>query len=366
MTQILLNSRLTQHYRVFHMNTSRQRPVHTKGHFDLLNVLWGGWHVLRLAGLLARRRPDVVVLPFAQNRAASLRDGLFVVMASVAGARVLAILHNSTFREFYDRCGVLFQRFLRLVLKRIDRVIVLAAFLLEQFGGLVQQNRLRVCYNGVDPEPFRRQQDTRSEASKVRCLFVGHLSHAKGAFDVLKAFRLAASQCPGLGLTMIGAPIRVERNVTTAVPGEEQWETSLAEAVTACPGQIQVPGVVTGDDKARLFQASDIFILPSYSEAFPVSVLEAMAASMPVIVTPVGALPEVLEAGTNALFVRPGDPEQLGHAIVQLATDQNRRQRMGKANRELVDDRFTVSHFENRLIEILAELDRPSALGPND
>jgi len=253
-----------------------------------------------------------------------------------------------------------------LVLQLIDRDIVFAAFLLEQFGGLVQQNRLRVCYNGVDPEPFRRQQDTRSEASKVRCLFVGHLSHAKGAFDVLKAFRLAASQCPGLGLTMIGAPIRVERNVTTAVPGEEQWETSLAEAVTACPGQIQVPGVVTGDDKARLFQASDIFILPSYSEAFPVSVLEAMAASMPVIVTPVGALPEVLEAGTNALFVRPGDPEQLGHAIVQLATDQNRRQRMGKANRELVDDRFTVSHFENRLIEILAELDRPSALGPND
>ena len=75
---------------------------------------------------------------------------------------------------------------------------------------------------------------------------------------------------------------------------------------------------VDGHEKEALFKQSDIFILPSYSEGFPLSVLEAMSYGLPLIVTPVGALPEVLKEGENCFFVKPGSVSDLTRALTQL------------------------------------------------
>ena len=85
------------------------------------------------------------------------------------------------------------------------------------------------------------------------------------------------------------------------------------------------------------------------------AVLEAMAASLPVVVTAVGALPEVLQADMHAKFVPPGDAEALSKALIEMARQPEIRQRMGRANRELVEVHFTPGTVNMRLAEILRE-----------
>ena len=101
---------------------------------------------------------------------------------------------------------------------------------------------------------------------------------------------------------------------------------------------------------------SDIFILPSYTEAIGLSVMEAMAAQLPVIVTAAGALPDMLTEGTHCLFVKPGDPSGLAQQLVRLCADRALRLRMGQANRSIIEERYNETAFLNRLANALEDV----------
>ncbi len=106
--------------------------------------------------------------------------------------------------------------------------------------------------------------------------------------------------------------------------------------------RITFAGPVYGEEKRRLFGAADVFLLPSYSENFGIAVLEAMAAGVPVVVTPeVGLSREVEEAGAG--LVLNGDPGVLGPGIKALLADPGRMREMGERGRELAARRFAWS-----------------------
>ena len=113
--------------------------------------------------------------------------------------------------------------------------------------------------------------------------------------------------------------------------------------------RVSYAGVLQQDDKVRALRDADILVLPSYSEGFPMAVLEAMAAGLALVVTRVGALPEILEPGTHAIFVGTGDPSALAAALLELAADGPRRREMGARNRRLVESRFTFAEVRGKL-----------------
>jgi glycosyltransferase involved in cell wall biosynthesis len=100
----------------------------------------------------------------------------------------------------------------------------------------------------------------------------------------------------------------------------------------------------------------DLFVLPSLSEGLPVSILEAMAASRPVVATYVGGVPEAVVDRVTGLLVPPGDPTALVQAIVHLLDDPDLRQQMGQAGRERVLQHFTVERMVERTQDLYEEL----------
>jgi glycosyltransferase involved in cell wall biosynthesis len=123
--------------------------------------------------------------------------------------------------------------------------------------------------------------------------------------------------------------------------GRGDFDDLRARARTAgIEGQVEFRGAVSDEEKINAYLEAAIFLLPSYGEGQPLSILEAMAAGLPVISTPVGSIAEVIEQETNGLLISPGDRGALAAAMGRLASDTDLRQRMGQANRERARSRF--------------------------
>lgn len=109
-------------------------------------------------------------------------------------------------------------------------------------------------------------------------------------------------------------------------------------------------------DVARVLQAVDIVALTSYSECFPISLLEAMAASRPTVCTDVGGVAEIVEHGRTGLLVPARDQGALTRALLELVEEPARRVTMGQAGRKRVEQRFTLDHSvreaETRLADV--------------
>jgi glycosyltransferase involved in cell wall biosynthesis len=351
MTAHLLNSQLKEQYQLIHFNISKGRGVETKARFDWVNIAYGLWQPLQLFGLLLRHRPALVYSNLAQTLGGFLRYAVFILIASLFRTPVVVRVMGDGFNHFYARSHRLFRPFIRLVLAQIDGYIIRAEVLKAQFAGLVSTDRLHVVHSGIDVHEFERARH-RSEGSPLRVLFVGYLTQAKGALDLLQAVPEIVASYSNVCFQLMGPRLDIERNITyhpVQKSNNSELDRLLADPCIA--RHVELLAVQSGTAKVDFFVNADIFVLPSYSEAFPTVVLEAMAASLPVVATPVGALPEIFDK-KSMLFVEPGDIAGLAQAILQLLREPQLRAEMGRYNYELAHSNFDLASHARQVAHV--------------
>ena len=106
----------------------------------------------------------------------------------------------------------------------------------------------------------------------------------------------------------------------------------------------------------ELFQQADLFCLPTYGDAAPWAVLEAMACGTPVLSTAVGGIPDQLDHGRAGVIVGHGQPRALGEAIDALLEDRGRREQLGERARARCEERYDAVRQTARLIDLLEGL----------
>jgi glycosyltransferase involved in cell wall biosynthesis len=109
-------------------------------------------------------------------------------------------------------------------------------------------------------------------------------------------------------------------------------------------------------DVPALLASADVFVLSSLSEGMPISILEAMAAGLPVVATAVGGVPELVVDGETGLLVPPGNAEALEAAVRKVVEDGALRRRMGVAGRRRALDRFDLPAFRTAHVELYHRL----------
>jgi glycosyltransferase involved in cell wall biosynthesis len=145
--------------------------------------------------------------------------------------------------------------------------------------------------------------------------------------------------------------------VTLAGDGEARYVRWLKDEVErrGLTRRVHFAGFVAGEEKARLLERADIFVLPSYSENFGVAMAEAMAASIPVVVTDrVGLGAAVEQAGAG--LVVPPEAAALAAALRELLEDGAQRRRMGAAGRAYVEKELTWPRVARQLVQLYEDI----------
>ena len=355
MTAQLLRSPLKNRYQLIHFNISKGRDVSTKARFDWINVAYGLVQPFQLFWLMVSYRPAIVYTNLAQNPGGFLRYASFVLVVSFFNTPVVVRVMGDGFNHFYARASRVLQWLIRLTLKQITRFIVRAEVLKRQFDTLVPSQKLRVVYSGIAIDDFDRPR-SRQRNGQVRVLFVGYLTKAKGALDLLQAVPMVTAVQPQVMFQFMGSRIDVERNITY-VDNPQSNERALQRLLSQkeVMEHVELLGVQSGEEKIKTFVNADIFVLPSYSEAFPTVVLEAIAAGLPVITTAVGAIPEAFSENA-LLLVEPGNIPQLTEAILTLVRDPELRQRLVACGRQMVQEKFNLDAYANRVDGVFREM----------
>ena len=178
-------------------------------------------------------------------------------------------------------------------------------------------------------------------------LFLAWLHKDKGVLDLLRAIPIVLRSVPEATFVIAGR----------GIAGGEDPDSIMELARSLRVEQsLRFPGWVDGSEKDNLLRESDVFVLPSYYEALPVGVLEAMACGVPVVATSVGGIPDVIEDRVNGLLIEPGQPDALARAIVTILTDDALRSRLREAARSEVRKRFSTESVIKDLETLYREL----------
>ena len=222
---------------------------------------------------------------------------------------------------------------------RNTKVILLSERLYPDVANYVSRENVSICANGLDYPTMAH-----SKGSAVpEILFLSNLIPSKGVGDLLEACCLLRDRGIPFSCRFVGG----------------ETETITKRVLLECierkglQSMVRYDGPLFGAEKQSAFAHADVFVLPTREDCFPLVILEAMAAGIPVVSTYEGGIPDEVDEGVTGLLCGSGDSLALADALQKLITDEDLRLQMGKMGRLSYLQRFTAACFEKRFEEVL-------------
>lgn len=314
---------------------------------------------------IRQTRPDYVYVTPNTAKGPFYKDFVIVEWCKLwSGKKAILHFHNKGVSTRQDRWldNLLYRRFFH-----HTEVILLGKPLYEDIKKYVDEKRVHYCPNGIEAltatkrsgAPTIREATKRNEVATLtevpRILWLTNIMLTKGLMEFLDALVVLKERNVGFLVDFVGG--------MTAEITEEQFQQALAtRGLETCT---QYAGRKYGEEKERFFNGADIFVLPSYTEAFPLTILEAMQHGLPIVATNVGGISTAVENGINGILIggdkpvmsldyRP-DAQELADALQTLLENGDLRQKMGKAGKERFEQEFTQDRFEQRMVKVLRE-----------
>ncbi len=340
-TRTMLDSTLSEEFSLVHLDISDRRGIEHVNAPDLYDVILLLRQWVRLLAILITRRPRLVHVPISQSSLGFLRDSAFIWPVYLVGGGTVLHLHGGNFRAWYEACGSAMKAYVRAVVKRAARIVVLGESLRVLFNGLVSSERVVVVPNGIGwPGPASRERGF-ARKRRHRVLYVGTLNREKGALALLAAVPLIEA-------------VRQDIEFIFAGPWSSTRDQREAEAFVATRGvadAVSFIGLVAGEEKCAAFESADLFVFPGLQqEGQPLVIIEAMAAGLPVLFTDRGCIRETV-AGAG-IEVAKDDPKDLADRIVWLVDRPDEMKRMGTTARHRYERYYTTRCFIERMCKV--------------
>lgn len=250
------------------------------------------------------------------------RKRIFIYLAKSLGKKIVYHVHGGGFKEFYN-CN---PEAVKSLFNKVDVVVALSSSWRAFFETELAHDNVEVIENVVSPPflfPVKSDQ-------RIHFLFLGKLGRGKGIYDLMDALADDIDALTGKVVLHIGGNGEVD-----------QVQQRIRELGLECV--VVFEGWVAGEKKTDLLNMADVYIMPSYNEGLPISILEAMAYGLPIISTPVGGIPEILVDNENGILVAPGDRKAIGKAVLRMVKDEDFRRKAGESSYRKVQPYFPES-----------------------
>jgi glycosyltransferase involved in cell wall biosynthesis len=193
------------------------------------------------------------------------------------------------------------------------------------------------------PDKSARKKELGIDTGKLVVLYVGSFQKIKGVYVMMQAF------------------LKVHKNIPQSVMkicgyGDERENMEAFIRDAGADDSIQIVGPVDSDRVHLWMQAADVFVLSSYSEGMPNTVMEAMSCGLPTVATAVGGLPYELKDCLGAILVKPREVDELAHAVEKVLSENELRRKMEIAAREKALQSFSVRSNTRTLLKYLSDI----------
>jgi len=315
----------------FSSKLSHLRRLTLKKILQLINLTF------KLASKLKTLRPDFIYFSIMPVGKGFWRDLIFVIIIKSFNVIPIYHLHNKGIER---RSKFLFMRLMYRFVFKNSLVIHLSEKLIEKeiLQLSVKNIRTGIIPNGILKEVIPENSNKKGE---INILYLSNLFPGKGFHELIDVFGKLASENINLFLYIIGG-----------FPNQKIRKKIKRQVVkSGLSDRIFVKGPRYDKDKLKFYSQADIFVFPSFfrQECFPLVILEAMQAGLPIITTKEGAIPEIIDNEINGIIINQKDNEALEYQIKRLFDDKNLRLRLGSAARIKFYEKYTLLHFEKNM-----------------
>lgn len=261
------------------------------------------------------------------------RSCWFINQAKRYHKKVIAHVHGGGFKDFHKESHT----FVEKNLHKVDGIIALSETWKDFFIS-IGCKKVYVINNIIEPpKNLPKKSD-----GKFHFLFLGLITEAKGIFDLLEVFESNQEAWKEKIVLHIGGRGKIDKLMSLVN------EKKLSNIV-------QYEGWVSGLKKQELFNKADAFILPSYAEGVPISILEAMSYGLPVFASAVGGIPDMIKDGKNGWLFEAGDMQTMANDINIFLSSTSNYEKISTANRELAKN-YMPEFVSQKLEELYGEL----------
>ncbi len=264
-------------------------------------------------------------------RGSFTRKSIIQLLSKMFGKKTILHIHGGEFKIYYKTAGSIKKRFILYTLKNADELAVLSDEWKVYFDALTGKKKSIIINNPVVlPEAAQKN----SLSTPVNVLYLNHITEKKGIFDLIELFKRNKESYKNI----------FKLNIAGNGDGLDKMKSLIVEY--GLEELVEYKGWVSGQAKEDLLQQCNVFILPSYFEGLPMSILETMAISKPVIATNVGGIPRTVKPGENGWLFAPADVNALQNIFDEIKSNPSILEGYGKKSFEIVQDFSIIKVIE--------------------
>lgn len=293
---------------------------------------------------LFRVKPSIVHIASTYGYS-FVKHSILILIAKLGGSKVILAPHCSI--SVFIPKSKLFYRWMEFILNRCDGMIVLSSEWLE-IKEITHKSKIILLKNSINLANYLELERSRKKQNeKVRIIFLGHIGIEKGIVDLIQAVKFLHDKgISGFEVGIYGEDLH---------PGELEQAKELVKSLEL-DNLILFYKPIFGDKKVEVFRDADIFMLPSHHEGLPISVIEAMAAGLPVIATRVGGIPDLIDNSKSGILVNSKTPLDLANAMITLIDNEQLRNSYGLEGRKKASENHDVENYVERLVSFYQEV----------
>lgn len=296
--------------------------------------------LLKTLYLLIRHKYDLCYCAITCHGTGFIKDTPFVLLCKLFDKKIVIHQHNKGMSKDVDK--PLFRWLLPLVYNN-TKVILLSKFLYSDIEKIVKKENVIICPNGIkqtkNKSDHKNNDMANLEHSTLHILFLSNLLISKGVLDLLDALEILKDKGYSFVCDFVGGETK---DIDTNRFSQEVNNRRLNGVAT-------YHGRKYGKEKEDYLERTDIFVLPTYNECFPLVLLEAMEKGIACISTNEGGIRDIIDDGKNGIIVSQKDVESLTFAIEKLLVNNKLREDIGKASKQKFEENFTEEAFERKM-----------------